>query len=177
MTDRHIARADSAAALRQAFDRSFAEPPSVDAAALHDLLDLRVGSARYALPVTDLSALMADTKITPIATPVPALLGITALRGTMLPVYDLGAVLGVAPEPAPRWIAVAAGRTPVGLAFARFEGHLRVRADSIVSEVRSGSPHVQQVVRLDGGHSLALVSVASVLDAIADRVRAAHINE
>lgn len=177
MTAQHIVGADAVATLRQAFDRSFAEAPSVGGSVVHDLLDLRVGPARYALRVTELSALVADTRITPLATPVPDLLGIAALRGSLLPVYDLGALLGHGPEPQPRWIAVAAGQTPVGLAFARFEGHLRVGADALVAEVRSGAPHIRHIVRLEEGHRRSLVSMASVLDAIADRVRAARLEE
>lgn len=165
----------SVAELRQTFDRSFAQAPSVDDAAVHDLLDLKLGSARYALRVTELAALMADIRITPMATPISGLLGIAAIRGSMLAVYDLGALLGHPGEPRLRWIAVAAGQTPVGLAFARFEGHLRVRADAIISEVSSGASHVHQVVRLQGSNC-SIVSLPSVLDAIADRVRA-PINE
>jgi purine-binding chemotaxis protein CheW len=172
-----IAGPDSVATLRETFDRTFAEAPSVGGPLVHDLLHLKIESARYALRVTELSALMADTRITPMATPVSDLLGIAAIRGSMLPVYDFGALLGHAREPAPRWIAVAAGQTPVGLAFARLEGHLRVRADAIVSGIRSNAPHGHQVVRLEDGNSLSLVSVASVFGAIANRVRTGRISE
>lgn len=161
---------DPVTRLRHAFDRSFAQAPSVDGTTVHDLLDLRFGTVRYALRVEDLAALIADVRITPISTPIPELLGIAAIKGSVLPVYDLGAILGHPSESKLRWMAVAAGDTPVGLAFARFEGHLRVRADAIAAEVRSGASHVHEVVELDGG-ARSIVSVASVLDAIANRVR------
>jgi purine-binding chemotaxis protein CheW len=177
MTVAAIAGPESVALLRQAFDRSFAEAPAVDGPEVHDLLALTIGSAGYALRVTELSAMVADTRITPMATPVPGLLGLAALRGSLLPVYDLAALVGHAPEAAPRWVAVAAGPEPVGLAFSRFDGHLRVRAGAIVPEDRAGIPHIHHVVQLESGPGRLLVSVTSVLDAIADRVRAGHINE
>ena len=173
MSPRRIAERDPAGELRQAFDRSFADVPSVDGTGVQDLLDLRFGTAGYALRLGDLAALVADVQITPVPTSVPELLGIAAIRGSMLPVYDLGAILGHPGESNLRWTAVAAGNSPVGLAFARFEGHLRVRVDAIAADVRSGASHVREVVHLEAGVR-SIVSVVSVLDAITNRVRAVY---
>lgn len=167
-----VAERDRVAELRQAFDRSFADAPSLDVTAFEDLLDVRFGTAQYALRVREISGLIADVRITPVSTPISELLGIAGIRGSILPVYDLGAMLGHPAEATPRWMAVAAGDAPVGLAFARFERHLRVRADAIVAGGRSdvAPRHLREVVQLEAG-ARPIVSVASVLETIANRVR------
>jgi chemotaxis signal transduction protein len=166
------------AELRQAFDQSFADAPRLETGAVEDLLDVRFGTAQYALRVADISGLIADVRITPVSTPIPELMGIAGMRGSILPVYDLGAMLGYQPGTEPRWLAVAAGDAPVGLAFERFDGHLRVRADAIVEQGRSDAAmrHVRQVVHIGTGVR-PIVSVASILDAIAQRVRAVRDKE
>ena len=171
MNSSRVVEQDPVAELRQAFDRSFAEAPSVDGSAVYDLLDLRFGPARYALRVSELAALIADVRITPVSTPIPELLGIVAIRGAVLPVYDLGAILGHPAEPTLRWMAVAAGDAPVGLAFAQLEGHLRVRDGAVGAGGRSGASHVREVVHFETGVR-SIVSIVSVLDAITSRVRA-----
>jgi hypothetical protein len=149
---------DRAGELRQAFDQSFADAPRLETTALEDLLEVRFGIAQYALRVADISGLIADVRITP--------------------VYDLGAMLGHPAGTEPRWLAVAAGDVPVGLAFERFDGHLRIRADAIVEQGRSDAAmrHVRQVVHIGSGVR-PIVSVASILDAIAQRVRAVRDKE
>jgi purine-binding chemotaxis protein CheW len=166
-----VAERDRVAELRHAFDRSFADVPSLDTTAFEDLLDVRFGTAQYALRVREISGLIADVRITPIPTPISELLGIAGIRASILPVYDLGAMLGHPAESKPRWMAIAAGDAPVGLAFARFERHLRVRADAIVAAGRFDAPrHMRQVVLLKAGVR-PIVSVAAVLETIANRVR------
>jgi purine-binding chemotaxis protein CheW len=163
---------DRAAELRRAFDRSFAEAPRSDVVRLEDLLEIRVGATPYAMRITEISGLFAGRTITPLPTTVPELLGITGFRGAVLPVYDLGALLGYPMEAKPRWLAIAAGM-PVGLAFERFERHVRIRRDAIVPHGRRDSPvrHVHEVFQVqDRGRGI--VSVASVLEAITSRVRA-----
>ena len=163
---------DRVAELRDAFDRSFAEAPS-EADAREDLLHVRLGAATYSLRLTEISGVFADMIITPLPSPVPALLGLVGLRGAILPVYDLRAMLGYVVEAKPRWLAIAEGIS-VGLAFDGFEGHIRVAREAILpsagGEARIG--HVREVVRLDTG-SRPIISVASVLEAITNRVRLA----
>jgi purine-binding chemotaxis protein CheW len=162
---------DRVAELRRAFDRSFAEAPPSRTTALEDLLDVRIGATPYALRITEISGLFADTRIALLPTTVPALLGIAAFRGSIVPVYDLRAMLAHPIHTKPRWLAIAAGTT-VGLAFDAFEGHVRVHADAIVPHGSGDAAvrHVRAVVRLDG-LVRPIVSIASVLEEITNRVR------
>lgn len=165
-------QADRVAELRAAFDRSFSEAPSPEVAALDDLLDIRVGTTPYALRLAEMSGLFADMKITPMPTRVPELVGIAGLRGSILPVYDLRAMLGHTVDERARWLAIAAAM-PVGLLFDRFEGHVRVRRDAIVWQGgRDGDVrHVREVVQLNG-LMRPIVSIGSILETIKSRVRA-----
>lgn len=163
---------DRAAELREAFDRSFAEAPPT-AAALEDLLEIRLGALSYALRVIELAGLHGDIAITALPSRVPALLGIAAVRGAILPVYDLRLMLGLAADTTPRWVVIAAA-TPVGLACDGFDRHLRLRRDTIVpyGGVDTAVLHVRDVVHVDG-RARPIISLPSVLDAITMRVRAA----
>jgi chemotaxis signal transduction protein len=165
---------ERADALRRAFDQSFATAPGTetDTAGVENLLAIRVGSHPYVLRLAEVSGLFADKKITWLPSPLPELRGIAGLRGMVLPVYDLGMLLGSARAAAPRWLLVTA-TTPVGLAFDGFDGYLSVRPETIVPEVRAEARerHVREVVRtVDVVRPL--VSLTSVLESI--KSRASH---
>jgi chemotaxis signal transduction protein len=166
------AHTDRVAELRAAFDRSFSEAPSREVAALEDLLDVRVGRTPYALRVAEMSGLFADVKITPMPTRVPELVGIAGFRGSILPVYDLRAMLGYTMDRNARWLAIAAA-APLGLLFDRFEGHVRVRRDAIVPQDRRDGDvrHVREMVQLNG-LARPIVSIGSILETITSRVHA-----
>lgn len=170
MTDR-ASPVTLAAELRLAFDRSFAEAPLPRAASLEDVLEITIGGARYALRTTELSGLLADVAITPVPTTVPELLGLCVVRGSVLPVYDLRAMLGHRSDAAPRWIATTS--TPVlGLAFDALDGHRRVSRSAFVPAHRGddSAPYVREIVQLETIARL-IVSVASIVEAINSRVR------
>jgi len=157
--------------LRQAFDRSFALAPdtATDTGTVENLLAVRIGSRSYVLRLAEASGLFVDKKVTWLPSPVSALLGIAGLRGTVLPVYDLGMLLGCPKAAAPRWLLVTAV-TPVGLAFDGFDGYLSVRREAIVPEVRAEARerHVREVVQaIDLVRPL--ISLASVLASIENR--------
>lgn len=161
----------SADELRQTFDRSFARVPhtETDTDIVENLLAVRVGSRPYVLRLAEVSGLFVDKKITWLPSPMSELLGIAGLRGTVLPVYDLGMLLGCTRAAAPRWLLVTAA-TPVGLAFDGFDGYLSVRLETIVPEVRAEAHerHVREVVQAD--HLVRpLVSLTSVLETIKNR--------
>ncbi|MQA29588.1 MAG: chemotaxis protein CheW [Luteitalea sp.] len=166
-----VERADE---LRQAFDHSFALAPAsqTDTAIVQTLLTVRVGSQPYAVRLAELSGLYVDKPVTWLPGPVPELLGVAGLRGTILPVYDLGMLLGRPRAATPRWLLMTAG-TPVGLAVEDFDGYLSVRLEAIVPEVRAEARqrHVREVVRT-ADLVLPLVSLASVLESITNRAAA-----
>ncbi len=139
--------------LRERFDASFGEPPRTAAVEVHELLALRARGEPYALRLRQTLGLYADRPVTPLPGPVPALLGVAAFSGTIVPVYDLGVLLGGDPSATPRWLVLAAGPAPLAVAFAELDGHLRVASGDIVAEpdgraLRAG---LSGMVTLPGG--------------------------
>jgi chemotaxis signal transduction protein len=159
---------EQASALREAFDLSFAQPSSAEATAVESLLEIRVGTARYVLRLADVSGVFADKKITWLPSPVSELLGIAGFRGAVLPVYDLGMLLGYSRAAAPRWLVVTAA-APIGLAFEAFGGYLSVRSDAVVQVGRAEAVerHVREVAQSEV--AMPIIHVPSILETIRNR--------
>jgi purine-binding chemotaxis protein CheW len=118
-----------AASLRENFDRGFAAPRQETAAALVDFLAISVGTAPYAIRLADIAALSNGHNVTAIPGQPAALLGLAGVRGVILPVYGLAALLNHDTAMPAGWLVRA---PPVAFAFSRFEGLLRLPASSIV---------------------------------------------
>jgi len=93
-----------------------------------------------------------DRPVTPLPGPLPALLGLAGFAGTVVPVYDLAALLGHPEGDRPRWLVLASGLPPLGLAFHELDGHVRVAAGTIVAEQAREGPRgcLRGMVELDG---------------------------
>jgi purine-binding chemotaxis protein CheW len=132
------------------------------------LVAVRVGSHPYALRLAEVSGLFVDKKITWLPSPVSELLGIAGLRGAVLPVYDLGMLLGCPKAAAPRWLLVTAAIS-IGLAFDGFDGYLSVRPEMIVPELRAESRqrHVREILQTDVARPI--IHLPSVLETIRKR--------
>lgn len=115
-----MSRADE---LRDAFDRSFAAAPAVDQRAPHELLRIELGGEPYAIALAEIRSLHVDLAIVPVPARAPALLGVVAVRGAIVPVYDLRRLLGLPATKPPRW-AVIAGDS--AFAFDHVAGHFSV---------------------------------------------------
>jgi chemotaxis signal transduction protein len=153
-----------AAALRQEFDRSFADPPLIDVAAREDLLAIRLAAQEFAIRLSEIAGLFADKKITPVPSANPALLGITGFRGAIMPVYDLQSLLGLAAGRS-RWLVIAAD-APVAFAFETFERQLRVTPHAITPQKEHGKhSFARDFVRTDNVLR-PIIGLSSVLDAI-----------
>jgi chemotaxis signal transduction protein len=160
---------ERAQALREAFDRSFSDVRRVETEATVDLLMIRVGADAYALRLVEVAGLFVDRAVTPLPTLVPELLGIAGFRATLVPVYDLRLLLGYSTGEAPRWMASTAGQPTVGLAFDRFEQHVRVPRAALAPDDSLARRHIGQVARtVDGARPV--VDISSVLGAV--KVRA-----
>lgn len=115
-----MSRADE---LRAAFDRGFAEAPAGDKRAALELLRIELAGEPHAIALADISSIHVDPKITAVPATAPELIGVIAVRGAIVPVYDLRALLGLATTRAARWIVIAHG---AAFAFDAFLGHLAV---------------------------------------------------
>lgn len=168
MTSSGLALARRVVELRSAFDRGFAAPLNVNAAAKNDLLAARIGEVLCAIRLAEIAGLFVDRKLTRVPGGHAALLGIAGFRGALIPVYSLGVLLGHSGSHAPRWLVIAVG-APVAFAFDAFEGHLRAFADVIVPQ-QSQAPkrgYAPDFICTDGlmRPVLHLPSIISALDA------------
>jgi chemotaxis signal transduction protein len=163
-----VRHSTTVAEMRAAFDRSFGAMQRPATAAAEDVLGVRVGGVPYALRLADVAGVFAGRPITPLPGEMPGLLGLAGFRGAVLPVYDLGVLLGHGGAIAPRWMFIATGRS-VALAVERFEGYLRLERSAIArAEGDVSGPHVRDVAR-SAGTVRGIVSVSSVLEAIVSR--------
>lgn len=165
--ERYVAR--TAAELRREFDATFAVRVSTDRSTLEDILAIRVGGDRYAVRLSSIAGLYADRQPVAIPSPVAELLGIVAIRGLLAPAYDLAALLGYPPATSARWLILVRVPHLVALAFASFEAHLRLPADSF-AQLENGSEgrntrHLRGSVRA-GGALHPLIHVPGVLTTI-----------
>jgi chemotaxis signal transduction protein len=148
-------------ALRRQFDRGFAAPARVAADDVEKLLALRVGGDAYAVRLADINGLLVEQAPAALPSAMPEFLGVCGLRGAVVPVWSLGALLGYgADREIPRWMILVGergdGRT-LALAFEHFEGHQRASRASFSELARDDADrparraHVRQSVRLDDG--------------------------
>lgn len=164
----HFSLADRAAELRRSFDRSFALEPVAQATVWENLLALGVGPAHFAVRLAEVAGLTAFRELTALPEAPPELLGLAGLRGELVPVYDLAALLGLVAT-APRWLVLVAGKK-VALAFDAVGRHHRVSPETIVpAEPRQG--HVHEVLYA-GSTVLPIVCLASILEAIGRQAEA-----
>lgn len=118
-------------AIRKAFDDAFAAPPPQPPRDAADFLVIGVGGAPYAIRLADLIGLEANCQIVPMPTDRAALLGLCAVRGQLVPVFDLGQVMGLRQVAPPRWVALHRSSGLVGLAFEALEGSQRVPLEDV----------------------------------------------
>jgi chemotaxis signal transduction protein len=161
-----------AAELRNAFDRARAAPLSSGTAEqAENLLAIRVSGDAYALKVGEISGLATDRKIVAVPTPIPELLGVASIRGALVPVYSLAALLGYGAETEQaRWLALCGREESFALAFRDFEGYLRVpQAQLYAAEQKDvARTHVKHVVRATD-MVRAVVSIPLIREAIHKR--------
>jgi chemotaxis signal transduction protein len=112
-----------------------------------------------------MSGLATDKKIVPLPSRRPELIGVVGIRGSLLPVYSLAALLGYRTHPvSSRWLALSRGGEPVGFAFEEFEGFVGVlKKDVHAAEEGNARRHVREVARV-GNLTRPVVDISSALE-------------
>jgi chemotaxis signal transduction protein len=124
---------------------------------------LQVGGEHYALPIAHVVEVMEVGKVATVPGAGAGLLGITNLRGQVLPVFDLAQVLGLRRNEAPQRIVVAANRAElVGLAVDDVTDVAALGSDVEATDVE----HLRCAV-LDGGSLIGVVDVERMFDLLA----------
>lgn len=148
--------------LREAFDRRFAAPASYVAEAPVNLLGLRVGGETFALPLDALSGLHALRRLVPLPGCDGALLGLTGVRGRLVPVFSLASLLNRPPEPAVSWLVLVGQDEPVALAFSELEGHFQLPRELLIRAHAERSPGAPSMLLPDGS-ARQLIDLAALI--------------
>jgi chemotaxis signal transduction protein len=159
------------ARLRLEFDGAFAEPAIRSSDDVETLLTLSVADADYAVRLREIEGLFADRAVATVPSPLPELLGLSSIRGRLVPVYSLGVLLGARSVRAPRWFVVAEGAA-AALAFDAMGSYARARPSELLAAETSGGALCPHTLRLDG-RTFGVMSIPSVVRRIESRV-AAH---
>lgn len=149
-----------AAALRAAFDRAFTTASVGGDTSGEDFLLLRVGGDPYALRVLELAEITRDARVVPLPSADPSFVGLTSLRGVMVPVFALGVLLGYPPGVAPgTWLArYRHADGMIAFAFEGAEGFFR----GVASTGRDRGAHDPRAVVAVGGAVRPVVQVADL---------------
>jgi chemotaxis signal transduction protein len=160
--------------LRESFDRPFREPLALEAEAPVELLAIRIGNEPFALRLADIAALEADRTITHVPSQHPELLGIAGVRGSVVAVFDLAALLDLPRPDAWRWLVLAKG-APLAFAFSAFEQQLAVRREALASTEKASAGMLREIVRVEGGPgeqtALPLIDLPALVFALERRPR------
>lgn len=157
--------------MRRLFDESFAIVPHEQVAELQPMLAITLDAGRYAIPIREISGLAALTeKIVPVPSRVPELLGLTGVRGIVVPVFDLAKLLGLKSQREQvRWLVFCGERqSPIALAFETMERMFELPStEKIVPQDGHGryiSASLREGVTLRG-----LISISALLERIKTR--------
>lgn len=122
---------ERAAALRRAFDETFAAAPHEAATPTDAFLAVRVAGDPFAIRLSEIALIAATPRIVAVPSRNPAALGVAGLRGSLVAVYSLARLLGYdGGRASHRWIAVAAGVDAVALAFDEIDAFVRAPRDA-----------------------------------------------
>jgi chemotaxis signal transduction protein len=148
--------------LRGAFDTSFAQAAALAAPVQEDMLAIGAGDVDLALPLAGITRLEPRRRLATLNGGAPALLGLCGVRGQLVPVFSLAHLVGAKKHAiGDPWVVLVGAQAPIGLAFDRFEGFLRVDTRSITDlapfartpfaqRVLAGASTARQVVDIDG---------------------------
>jgi chemotaxis signal transduction protein len=153
--------------LRRAFDESFAVASSPTVAQHQNLLAFAVGEQLLAARLTEIVRLEQLRKQVPVPGARPELLGLGATQDRLYPLFSLAVLLGQVGGEEPRWVMLVAGNEPVGLAFSRFDGLVRVPPGSMsrAANPEGARPLTPELCRV-GETVRGLLDVNAVLDQI-----------
>jgi chemotaxis signal transduction protein len=160
------------AALRAAFDRSFAEAAGGGSVAYLDFLTIHVAGDAYALRLSEVQSLHVDRKLIVTPSLLPELTGMAWFRGALTPIYDLSALLGYGvTKAAQKWLVLVQHASPIGLAFEAFDAHVRVPPSSVSAPEPGANGAAFSAIR-SGAATLPILHLPSIVAGIAQRIQA-----
>ena len=152
---------------RREFDSSFTVPAVISRKHVHLVVRIRVSDRIFAVKRDELTGISKLKQVLPIPSSASALLGITTVRGTLVPVFDLAAMLGLtSSREQAAWTLLINRATPVGLAFDDFEGQSEVFSGNFFDgDPPQAGSYFHQIAETDAG-KLPVLDIAGLLESI-----------
>jgi purine-binding chemotaxis protein CheW len=104
-----------------------------DATQRNEALVVRVGQARYAVPLVGLAGVVSLDAVTPLPGAPPFVAGLAHLHGQVLTIVDLGVVLGEAPERPKAALLVEVKGGSFGFGVSGFENVVSIPATDLAA--------------------------------------------
>jgi len=166
---------DAAARARAEFDAAFVRAPAIAEGGLEQALRVSLGEDRtFLVPLEKLAGIELDPRVRWVpgagGEPLGDLLGVTAVRGDVVPVYSLARLIG-RPDVEPKVLLRCRASAPLALAAGDFLGHVAFRPAQVT--LANGREHsfAKGVVML-GGLALPLLDLDALVRSIERRARA-----
>lgn len=161
-----LAEAPRVAEMRGAFDQAFAAPAVKEGGERISLIAIRLAGEPLALRADQIAGIAKRRRIVSVPSRVPELMGITGMRGALVPVFSLAALLGLARSEECVWLALAHRESPVALAFDQFEGQIEMPRTCLYDDATAPPRrHVRQLARVASGVR-AVVDIPSLIKEI-----------
>jgi purine-binding chemotaxis protein CheW len=120
-----------------------------------EMLSFRLGGEEYVLPVDDVREVLKSRELTVVPNSPSHILGVTSIRGTVLPVIDLGSRLGLPPavrDEKARIIIISPDDEDAGIVVDRVTGVVRIAPDAIrpaPETIEQGAEYLKGIARKD----------------------------
>jgi len=120
-----------------------------------EMLSFGLGREEYVLPVDDVQEVLKSRELTKVTNSPPYVLGVTSIRGTVLPVLDLGRRLGLPPatrDDKARIIIISPNDEDAGILVDRVSGVVRISPDAIrpaPETIEQGAEFLKGIARKD----------------------------
>lgn len=159
--------------LKRSFDQSFQQPLVERGEELVHLLVVRIGTSRFALKVADLAGLARAQTVVPIPGADSGLLGLAGLKGRMIAVHSLAAMIGCQDLSTEqnRWMVLCRREKEIALAFTAVTGTMMVPRTELSPVSPGAPPHATDAVG-SGVEQLWLLDVGSIAETIVKKTGA-----
>jgi purine-binding chemotaxis protein CheW len=155
-----------AAELRSEFDATFARPPAPPAAAGERFIVVLAGQHQLALRCSEIDSLHRYAGVATLPDGPPGLLGLAGVRGQLVAVYDLSALLAEPAGDSGRiWLALCAADKQVAFAITQVQGLAHVERDQVRPIAAAENRHVREAFEY-GGIVRGILDLRSLLDAM-----------
>ena len=173
--NKHRSVVSTAAQLQQAFDNTFALPPSLTSPEVEDLLTIQVAGDPYSIRLFDIAEIVSGRRVVSVPAGTPHMRGLAGIHGGIVPVFGLSSLLGYGPDPGPpQWMILCGSEDPIALAFSDFEGYLQLPrsalyADEKFRNTQENVKYVNQVASTPNGVR-AVISIPLIVATIRNRI-------